>query len=92
VVDSRFPGSPSPSRRGACDDDALDLVAGRLAGLRRDHGPDAISEADGRVAIASWLLAPGLFHRSLSGADVIGRRSVRTSAWSTSCSAGTGKE
>jgi sirohydrochlorin ferrochelatase len=34
---------------------------------------DAVAEAGGRVAVASWLLAPGLFQRRVaeSGADII---------------------
>ncbi len=36
--------------------------------------PQAIAQLRGRVAIASWLLAPGLFHRAAAeaGADLIG--------------------
>jgi sirohydrochlorin ferrochelatase len=35
--------------------------------------PQAIAQLPGRVAVASWLLAPGLFHRTAaeSGADVV---------------------
>jgi sirohydrochlorin ferrochelatase len=34
---------------------------------------DVVGRARGRVAVASWLLAPGLFHRRVteSGADVV---------------------
>ena len=44
---------------------------GRAAGARRG-GPAARRGRD-RVAVASWLLAPGLFHRQLAhaGADVV---------------------
>lgn len=36
--------------------------------------PQAIARRAGRVAVASWLLAPGLFHRAATraGADVVG--------------------
>lgn len=35
--------------------------------------PQAIAQLPGRVAVASWLLAPGLFHRAAAeaGADVV---------------------
>ncbi|WP_433275000.1 sirohydrochlorin chelatase [Actinosynnema sp. CS-041913] len=34
---------------------------------------DVVAATPGRVAVASWLLAPGLFHRAVarSGADVV---------------------
>lgn len=37
------------------------------------HIADVVAQARGRVAVASWLLAPGLFHRAVadSGATVV---------------------
>jgi sirohydrochlorin ferrochelatase len=39
----------------------------------RPSVPEAVASAGGRVAIASWLLAPGLFHQRLAdmGADLV---------------------
>ncbi|MFD1152239.1 sirohydrochlorin chelatase, partial [Saccharothrix hoggarensis] len=48
-------------------------VAIGYAATATPHVSDVVAAAPGRVAVASWLLAPGLFHRAVvdSGADVV---------------------
>lgn len=43
------------------------------AATARPRVADLVAAAPGRVAVASWLLAPGLFHRAVAGcgADVV---------------------
>jgi sirohydrochlorin ferrochelatase len=72
----------SSDRRALSDvDDAAHALAVRLGtpvrvGYAATASPtvtDVVGRARGRVAVASWLLAPGLFHRRVteSGADVV---------------------
>lgn len=48
-------------------------VAIGYAATATPHVRDVVASASGRVAVASWLLAPGLFHRAVaaSGAAVV---------------------
>ncbi|MDU0291005.1 sirohydrochlorin chelatase [Saccharothrix longispora] len=48
-------------------------VAVGYAATASPRVPEVVARAPGRVAVASWLLAPGLFHRAVaaSGADVV---------------------
>ncbi|HEY0497285.1 MAG TPA: sirohydrochlorin chelatase [Kutzneria sp.] len=85
----RRPGDPVVlAAAGSSDPRAVadvHLAARRLSSLTRSavqvgfitsarpSVPEAVASAGGRVAIASWLLAPGLFHQRLAdmGADLV---------------------
>ena len=52
---------------------AAPRIADVVADVGNDVANDVVAGVQGRVAVASWLLAPGLFHRAVAdcGADVV---------------------